>query len=405
MVSENPFDDVYLAVLTLKTDIAARFCTTINQGQQAVSCCLPCPTSYWIFDDSFQSRVDLASYISIISLVCNVFLLLTFLVLPQEKSHRHYLSVGLTSSFILVALSFVIPLGTQPELCYNDITPHNERTQASCAATGVFVELGALGVVVWGTTTPLPSPFHPSLTPTAILVLLRSIWTALRITINIKHVNLFQNLSIALGIGLPILFMAISLPITSVSYSLGNVCVPSNPNAFQTWFVWILVFTGVSEVIQVATIGYCIWRFTSFSLTGRPDTSTGHSTSASVSDAEDATAGGTKQLTPRKQKHVAWKRARGILKLQWRSMVLAFIVVNLIVYFGMFFVQQSGTSRMQYLTGSPRLPMDSDDFRWMACLMANGGDKKKCLHGATGLGVKQQRVEATLILAPVSFAS
>ena len=98
----------------------------------------------------------LASYISIASLVFNVFLLVTFFVLPREKSHRHYLSVGLSASFVLVAIAFIIPLGTKPDLCYNDITPHNEKTQASCGATGVLVELGAMGAVVWSTYSLLP---------------------------------------------------------------------------------------------------------------------------------------------------------------------------------------------------------------------------------------------------------
>jgi hypothetical protein len=141
-------------------DIAARFCTTIDQGRQSTSCCLPCPATDWIFNDGFQDKVNLASYLSILSLVCNVFLLATFLLLPREKSHRHYLSVGLTASFILIAISFIIPLGTKPDMCYNDITPHTEKTQASCAATGVLVELGAMGAVVWS----------KSLTITALIV-------------------------------------------------------------------------------------------------------------------------------------------------------------------------------------------------------------------------------------------
>ena len=80
---------------------------------------------------------------------------------------------------------------------------------------------------------------------------------------------------------------------------------------------------------------------------------------------------------------------------------MCFVIVNLVVYFGAFFVQESGKTRLQYL-GDPHLATDSPIFRWMACLMANGGDKEKCLRGIPGLSMSEARVEVTLILASVS---
>lgn len=208
--------------------------------------------------------------------------------------------------------------------------------------------------------------------------------------------------------------MAISVPITSVSYSLGNVCVPSNPSAFQTWFVWILIFTVVSWVIQLATIIYCLWRFASFSFT-EPT----HSVSTSVTSADideeglndeglgphpPTTSKSAKRKSRSKHRRIAWARARGILKLQWRSIALAFIIANLGVYFGMFFIEQSGTSQFQYLAESIRIVPDDKNFDWIACLMANDGDRDKCLGGATGFGLREIRVEATLIIASVRLS-
>lgn len=246
-------------------------------------------------------------------------------------------------------------------------------------------------------------------------VLLRSIWTTTRITIHLKNVNLFKNISIALGIGLPLLFMAISVPITSVSYSLGNVCVPSNPNAFQTWFVWILIFTVVSWVLQLGTILYCLWRFASFSFTDPTHSVNTSVTSAELADEEGQgvetsypngtpkSSAAVKRKSRSKHRRIAWARARGILKLQWRSIVLAFLIANLGVYFGMFFIEQSGTSQFQYLAQSIRIVPDDKNFDWIACLMANGGDRGKCLGGASGFGLREIRVEATLIIASVSI--
>lgn len=90
-----------------------------------------------------------ASYISIIPLILNGWLLVTFFALPEEKSHRHYMSVGLTVSLVMISIAFIIPLGTKPDQCYNAITANDLQTDRSCAVTGVLIEAGAMGVVVW----------------------------------------------------------------------------------------------------------------------------------------------------------------------------------------------------------------------------------------------------------------
>jgi uncharacterized BrkB/YihY/UPF0761 family membrane protein len=49
----------------------------------------------------------IANYLAIPSLVACVFLLLSFAVLPKEKSHRHYMSVGLLISVVLLEVCLI----------------------------------------------------------------------------------------------------------------------------------------------------------------------------------------------------------------------------------------------------------------------------------------------------------
>jgi hypothetical protein len=103
--------------LTAYEDVPGRFCGP--PGSATANCCLPCPISPWIFDDSTccstANSVDQAKvleaflntqkrlqYISPISLAACLFLLLSWLILPIDKSHRHYLSVGLVACILLV---------------------------------------------------------------------------------------------------------------------------------------------------------------------------------------------------------------------------------------------------------------------------------------------------------------
>ena len=137
-------------VLMNDTDIAARVCADFMYHNESVhSCCLPCPVTDWIYSDSFPQTTDISNYIAIASLTCNVFLLLTFTVVRSDKPYHHYLCFGIIGSVTLVAIAFVIPLGTHPDLCFNAITPDDQYTDLSCMYTAVLIEIGGVGAVVW----------------------------------------------------------------------------------------------------------------------------------------------------------------------------------------------------------------------------------------------------------------
>jgi hypothetical protein len=55
-----------------------------------------------LFLQEFPTHELAAEWLSVVSLLSSVFLLLTYAVLAPEKSHRHYLSVGLIVSNVLL---------------------------------------------------------------------------------------------------------------------------------------------------------------------------------------------------------------------------------------------------------------------------------------------------------------
>jgi hypothetical protein len=95
------------------SDIGGRFCSD--------ECCLPCPLTELVYSDgefiftlTVQKQADVVSikefptheraaeWLSVVSLISSIFLLLTYAILAPEKSHRHYLSVGLIVSNVLL---------------------------------------------------------------------------------------------------------------------------------------------------------------------------------------------------------------------------------------------------------------------------------------------------------------
>src|SRR5687767_8841594 len=66
-----------------------RFCQRMTDQ---IACCLPCPITDWVYPDNFNTLTQVANGVSTASAVCCVFLLLSWLCLPVDKTNRHYLS-------------------------------------------------------------------------------------------------------------------------------------------------------------------------------------------------------------------------------------------------------------------------------------------------------------------------
>ena len=89
-------------VLTGDVVITGRLCQAITDE---LTCCLPCPLTDWIYPDSFNTLVKVADWVSVVSLICCLFLLLSWAFLPVDKTNRHYLSICLTLGVTLMNVS------------------------------------------------------------------------------------------------------------------------------------------------------------------------------------------------------------------------------------------------------------------------------------------------------------
>ena len=59
----------------------------------------------WAYPESFKSLSLVAEWVSVVSVICCVFLLISWAALPVEKTHRHYLSICLTVAVAIMNVS------------------------------------------------------------------------------------------------------------------------------------------------------------------------------------------------------------------------------------------------------------------------------------------------------------
>lgn len=339
--------------------VEGRLCQRITD---TLACCLPCPMTDWAYPDSFKTLSLAAEWVAVASTVCCVFLLLSWAFLPVEKTHRHYLSICLTSAVAMMNLGFVIPLAAKPQECYDTITPHSMKTSSVCAASGAFLILGGWAGVMW--------------------VFLRALSLHLQICWQVVVGRNFMWFSQAAGWGIPVIGIICALVFSGVSFRFGSTCHINHKNSLADLWIPLLVFAGLTIIIQFSTFGYCIKVYL-----------------ASLADNSASTEGSNlpsytnsiRTLTPRH----AYRRVRRVIQLQWRGIAIVIIIITDVIFFSVVFVFQDNTVEA--------VKKDSSiASKWTTCLFTNGGDKSKCLKEASSLVIGMATIGAVLLLLAVN---
>lgn len=361
-----------------------------------------------MYTDRFNSLMQASHWLNIPSLALQCVLLITFIVLPKEVSHGSYHNFGLCIAIILLQvcllvpdlsmkrerkklillflstlnqLGFLIPLGTKPDLCHDTITPNDMYSDMSCAWTGALITTGAMACASW--------------------VMLRSLYTHLKICWDFKHERIFFWVAEIFGWGLPGLFLALTLPITGVSYRLGPTCVPNQKNSFVTWFGWLIAFGCIAALLTSSTTIFCLWVYLKdLGKKNRGGAGGGKSYGGNSTQQDDESiapntqSGWTSRNSTRK---LAWSRVKVVLLAQWRSVLLSTLVIVMVLYYGTVFVKQTNTG-LNAVDPDKQAAVTT----WAICIVLNSGEKTKCEPLSHVLGLDENAVIAAWFIAGVS---
>lgn len=328
------------------------------QSVATLECCLPCSLTEWVYPDYFTTLTDVANWVSLVSVICCLFLLVSWASLPVEKTNRHYLSICLTIGVFLMNLGFVIPLVARPEQCYNEITPHSMKTSQVCGASGAFLLLGGWAGVMW--------------------VFLRSVSLHLQICWQVLVGRSFMIYAQAAGWGVPILGLTLALVFSGVSFRFGATCHINHQNSLADFWIPLLLFAGITVIVTFATFGYCIKVYLA-ALADNGASSEGSSLPTYTQS--------VKTITPRQ----AYRRVRRVIALQWRGIAIVLIIIADVIFFSVIFVFQDNV--VQSISDDPTVAKE-----WIECLIEKVGDKNKCLDKATPLRISEATVAAVLLL-------
>ncbi len=184
----------------------------------------------------------------------------------------------------------------------------------------------------------------------------------------------------AFGWGIPLIGLTLLLVFSGVSFRFGQTCHINHENSLADFWIPLLIFAGLTVLIQFATFGYCIKVYL-----------------ASLADSAESTeqSGGPsytnsiRTMSPRQ----AYRRVRRVVQLQWRGIVIVLIIIADVIFFAVVFVFLDST--VEDIKNDP-----SKALGWITCL-ATHGEKDPCLDLAEPLVVNLATVTAVLILLAV----
>ncbi|KAI1253485.1 hypothetical protein MGN70_005693 [Eutypa lata] len=246
----------------------------------------------------------------------------------------------------------------KPDECFNEITPHGMDTSAVCAASGAFLLGGGWAGIMW--------------------IFLRALSLHLQICWQIVVGRTYMWFAQILGWGIPIIGLVVLLTLSGVSFRFGATCHINHENSLADFWIPLLVFAGLTMIIQFTTFGYCIKVYLA-SLTDNSATTEGSgmpSYTASI-----------RTMTPRQ----AYRRIRRVIQLQWRGIVIVLVIVADVIFFSIVFVFQDNTVQAVKEDMTLALP-------WIKCLIQSQGDKAICMDEADSIVVNLPTVIAVLIL-------
>lgn len=344
--------------------VDGRFCAPVNEIKEGLFCCLPCPLTDYLYPKSFSEVYRVAEALNVAGLICLVFLLVTFIVLPAEKTRRHYLSYCLIIAAIWMALGFVIPLGTKPNQCYDEITPNDMYSSMACAFSGAFLIAGGMSMGVW--------------------IFIRALSMHLQICWDVTPGKKFFYCAQGLGWSIAATFFTVTITITGVSFRFGDVCHVNAKHSMADFWGPLLAISGAATLVQIGTFIYCIKVYLQNMFS---DDKTETQSSAGLPSYTTSVRNRSARAIYRRVSKVVW--------LQWRGITIVVFVLVDVIFFAIVFIWLNSVT-------THAVDKVEDIAPYLLCLVGHSNDPDPCFTLGQELAVDQSTVTAVLIMLSIA---
>ena len=253
------------------------------------------------------------------------------------------------------------------------------KSDLTCAFSGAFILLGGWAVVIWSTLLSE----NPAFRSYALLIVskgfCRTLSLHLQICWDVIPGKKFFYSTLIVGWTVPFAMIAISLPLTGVSYRFGSICHINHERGLEDFWGPLMAIAAASLVLHFGTLAYCIHIYVKSVMDDAPGTE------AASSHTPYSGSGGT--LTARQ----TYRRVKSVIKLQWRGIATVLTILGNVIFFAIVFLRLDASALKTPENKARQLP-------WILCLMDSSGDRFKCADQAASFGPSKAVTIAVLIM-------
>jgi len=111
---------------------------TNNPQYCMAGCCIKCPAQYSLYrDGALETGFKITNTMRAISMVFSFFLMISYVFLPDKRSHPSALILFFSLCVFLFSAVVIFPLvNTNAMQCFDDYTPSTQQNNLKCAIQG-----------------------------------------------------------------------------------------------------------------------------------------------------------------------------------------------------------------------------------------------------------------------------
>ncbi|PSK60657.1 hypothetical protein B9Z65_807 [Elsinoe australis] len=331
-----------------------------------LTCCLPCPTTQWVYPESFEKVADGAAWVNVFSLCLLVFVLVSYALLPAQFTRSHYLNTCLVISACMINLGFIVPHAADSNECANPITPNDMYSSTSCAFSGAFILAGGLTAVMW--------------------VFVRALSMHLQICWDISPGRRFFYWTQLLGWALPAAVFTAAITATGVSFRFGpGACHINHDHSMADFWGWLLAVAGIAIFVQFGTMFYCFHVYLR-NIWADDDVDT------QATESQNAPTYNSSQRA--QTARAIYNRLKRVLWLQWRGLALVTSMLIDVVFFAVTFVLLDSSTTKNESNAQRAAP-------WLTCLAQHPTSPGNCFALGQKYLVNQSTISAVILLLSI----
>ncbi|KAI9467855.1 hypothetical protein BDB00DRAFT_985562 [Zychaea mexicana] len=323
---------------------------TIDPVYCRFGCCIPCPAQNYFYNEGYTEKGFLATDIlRITAAVLSLFIFVSYLILPDKRRHPTIIILFVSACIFVFSSVAFFSIGNPKRLqCAPDgIRQGAQDNNILCAVQGALLIFSSMGSTMWCSVMIFNLHLH-------------TVWNN----------NFLRDKYIILNIicwGIPAAIMSVCLGLHLVKFEFANLCLVEVEYIMKAFFYPLAAIALPSFVAHFGTFVYI----------GRVSMRMG--VEADMSQSLSNSAGGnsttaSQQTKPRIRRH---RHVVAAVKIQWRALLLATVMVVAVVFYWLFYMIQ--ISKMMELKHNPKAIFD-----WIGCMMTPGNHQNDCTYHLEG---------------------